>query len=75
VASLFVRRCSCCESSPSSSAGIIAEGPAEGGDLSSVDGVDTLEMYLAPNANPPAVTGAFPEKLQSKFEKLDCDQI
>ena len=64
MASLFVMRCSCCESSPSSSAGIIAEGPVEDGVSSSVGVDDTLEMYLAPNAKPPAVTGAFPEKLQ-----------
>jgi hypothetical protein len=75
VASRFVRRCSCCESSPSSSAGIIAEGPAEGTGASSVDDVAaTLVIYLAPKAKPPAVTGAFPEKLQIAL-RLICDQI
>jgi len=42
-----------------------AEGPAKGGGISSVEDGTTLGMYLAPNAKPPAVTGAFPEKLQS----------
>lgn len=65
VASRFVRRCSCCESSPSSSEEMTAEGPAKGGGISSVEDGTTLGMYLAPNAKPPAVTGAFPEKLQS----------
>ena len=68
VASRFVRRCNCWESSPSRSDGMMAVGAELAG--TSLDCAPTWEIYLAPNAKPPLpLVGVLPENLHQEHAR------